>query len=368
MAGKNILIVEDAHDLGRLLQSALATVSADLKIHVVSSAEEALHAPPRRRYALAVVDVRLPGLNGLDLIARLRARQKDLKTIAITGVLDAGYSQQAEALQVDAFLTKPFEMSIFLDTVKRLLDLKTEPPERYGPPEGNLPELHLPGVIADLRQECAADAVVLLDESGRVAARAGNSQPEALEAEGGPAVLASLSAAKNVWRLVGYGALRGGQIFTGEKMDLVVMPVGEFALVLGFTVGRSLLKLASALESAMAKRDSLVAVLTQMGAPVQVLAPVLPPETLSALNEEIPLAAEAAAESAPSVEPDGTAEHLSDLLNHPTEKLKSQAVDEFWQNASKNTGTGPLNPDALTYDQARQLGLAPEESGNHESG
>lgn len=368
MAGKNILIVEDSRDLGWLLQSALATVSADLKIHVATSAEEALVALPRRRYALAVVDVRLPGLTGLELLTNLRARQNDMKTIVITGVLDADYSQQAEALQADVYLTKPFEMDLFLDMVKRLLDLKTESPDRQSPSEGNGQELHLPGVIAGLRQECTAEAVVLLDESGRVAARAGNGQAAVLETEGGPAVVSSLSAAKNVWRLVGSGTMRGAQIFTGEKMDLVVVPVGEFALAILFSAGQSLLKLASAVESAMAKRDSLVAVLIQMGAPVQVLPPVLPPETINALNEEIASTSEAAIENVPAVEPNGAAEHLSDLLNHPAETLQNQAVDDFWQNASKNSGTGPLNPDALTYDQARQLGLAPEESGDHESG
>lgn len=146
------------------------------------------------------------------------------------------------------------------------------------------------------------------------------------------------------------------------------MPVGEFALAILFPAGQSLLRLAAALESAMAKRDSLVAVLTQMGEPVQVLPPVLPPETLSALNEENPPAAEAAVESMAAEESNGTAEHLSDLLDHPAETLKNQEADDFWQNASKNGGTGPLNPDALSYDQARQLGLAPEEGGNQESG
>jgi len=367
MAGKTILIVEDSRDLGRLLQAALATVGADLKIQVVASAEEALQAPPHRRYGLAVVDVRLPGINGLDLVARLRARQKDLKTIVITGILDAGYGQQAEALKVDAFLTKPFEMNGLLDTAKRLLGLKMNPPDGLDLLVEETRQLHLPEMIAGLRQECAAAAVVLLDESGRVAARAGNGQAASMEAEGGAAVVASLSAAQSVWRLIGRGATRGGQIFTGEKTDLVVMPVGEFALVLFFPARRSLLKLAAALESALAKRESFLAVLTKMGAPVQVLPPVLPPETLSALNEEIPLEAEAV-EGVPAMESNGAAEQLGELLDRPAETLKNQAADDFWQNASTNRGTGPLNPDALTYDQARQLGLAPEEGGNQESG
>lgn len=364
MPEKSILIVEDTRDLGRLLQSALATLGADLKVQVVPSAEEALLESPRRKFALAVVDVRLPGITGFELVSKLRARQSELKVIVITGMLDAEYRQQSEKLKVDAFFTKPLEMSVFLNTVERLLDLKQETAPAKAPTEMDVENLHLPELIAGLRQECAAEAVVLLDENGRVVARAGASEMSALETEGGPAVMGSLSAAQKVWRMVGQGAARGGQFFTGEKMSLVLMPVGEFALVVTFPAGCSLLRLAAGLESALAQRDGLLGVLTKMGAPVQLVAPVLPAETLSALAEESePEAAAPAAEPEPVVLMTADAEELGELLSNSAAVLKEDDVDAFWQTASESTGTGPLHPDALTYDQARQLGLAPEEGG-----
>jgi len=365
---KNILIVEDTRDLGRLLQSALATLGADLNVQVVPSAEEALLESPRRKFALAVVDVRLPGITGFELISKLRARQNNLKVVVITGMLDAEYRQQSEKLKVDAFFTKPLEMGQFLDTVQRLLELKEEPATLAAPSVSaasvDAENLHLPEMLAGLRQDCSAETVLLLDENGRVAARAGNGQADALEAEGGPLVLAALSAAQKVWRLVGQGITRGGQIFTGEKMDLLVMPLGEFALLLAFPAGRSLLRLAAALESAMALREALLTVLTRMGAPVQVLPPVLPPETLAALSEELPLPAAAPeAEPEPAVESSADAEALGELLSRSMEVLKEGDVDAFWSEAGENAAGAPLHPDALTYDQARQLGLAPEEGG-----
>lgn len=371
MADKSILIVEDTRDLGRLLQSALATLGTELKVQVVPSAEEALLESPRRHYALAVVDVRLPGITGFELVSKLRARQKDLKVIVITGMLDTEYRQQAEELQVNAFFTKPLEMGVFLDTVQRLLEFRRGPSAvesiSAGEDEPGEP-LHLPEMIASLRQECAAEAVVLLDENGRVAARAGNTQIGELETDGGPVVVSSLSAAQKVWRLVGQGAARSGQIFVGQKAHLVVMPVGEFALLVVFPAGCSLLRLAAALDSALAMRDRFLDVLTQMGVPVQVLPPVLSPEALSALSEEEPMEIKEPAETGPAPELKGDIEALGDLLSNPADVLKHTEVDAFWQSASENVAGAPMNPDALTYDQARQLGLTPEESGDHASG
>lgn len=367
MAEKYILIVEDTRDLGRLLQTALDTLGAGLQVQVVPSAEEALLESPHRRYALAVVDVRLPGITGFELVAKLRARQKDLKVIVITGMLDTEYRQQAERLQVNAFFTKPLEMSVFLDTVQRLLGLKLDHHMTVGASMPNGQEMHLPELIAGLRQECSADAVVLLDENGRVVARAGNEQIGELESEGGPVVMASLSAAQKVWRMVGRGAARSGQLFVGEKIDLLVMPVGEFALLIVFPAGRSLLRLAAALESALAIRNHLLELLTQMGVPVQVLPPVLSAETLSALREETgpqpEPEAEPEPEPAPVEETSADAEELGQLLSSQGQALKHDDVDAFWQKASDSMSGSPLNPDALSYDQARQLGLAPEEGG-----
>jgi DNA-binding response OmpR family regulator len=359
MVEKSILIVEDTRDLGRLLQSALATLGADLKVQVVPSAEEALLESPRRKFALAVVDLRLPGITGFELIAKLRARQKDLKVVVITGMLDAEYRQQSEKLSVDAFFTKPLEMGQFLDTVQRLLEMNETPLPAAGAAAVEPVNLHLPELIASLRQDCAAEAVVLLDENGRVVVRAGNGQTEALEVESGPLVMAGLSAAQRLWRLIGQGAARGGQIFTGDRLDLLVMPVGDFALLVAFPAGRSLLKLAAALESALALRGALLDVLTRMGAPVQVLPPVLPAETLAALSEELPLPA--AVEPEPVLESSADAEALGELLSRPAAVLKEDDVDAFWSAAGENATGAALHPDALTYDQARQLGLAPDE-------
>jgi hypothetical protein len=51
---------------------------------------------------------------------------------------------------------------------------------------------------------------------------------------------------------------------------------------------------------------------------------------------------------------------LEPLLKDPKKRLKNAEVDEFWNKAA-DTHAAPTKPDMLSYEQARQLGLVPEE-------
>ena len=64
---KYITIVDDARDLGRVLQTLMLTITKDLAISVVPSAEEALLYSGQHPIDLLVTDIRLPGISGLDL-------------------------------------------------------------------------------------------------------------------------------------------------------------------------------------------------------------------------------------------------------------------------------------------------------------
>src|SRR5512146_3240026 len=123
---KRILIVDDAIDLGRLLQDALKTVHPDIPISVVPSAEEALLESTRFTIDVLVADIRLPGMTGLDLVRKIRVRQPNVKVILMTGLRpdDRLFKQKDEAAP-DIFLRKPIMTPDFLAAVDQLLG---EPP------------------------------------------------------------------------------------------------------------------------------------------------------------------------------------------------------------------------------------------------
>jgi peptide/nickel transport system ATP-binding protein/oligopeptide transport system ATP-binding protein len=82
-----LLIVDDQHEVRRMLASGVKTLGDQYDVLEVPSAEEAMLVSAGLPLDLVVTDVRLPGISGLDLVARLQKRRPDLRTILITGAL-----------------------------------------------------------------------------------------------------------------------------------------------------------------------------------------------------------------------------------------------------------------------------------------
>lgn len=77
-----------------------------------------------------ITDIRMPGMTGLDLLARVRAGGSDLPVIVLTSVLDPGARARAMQLGAQAWLTKPVADETLLDQLKSAIgasDWPTEP-------------------------------------------------------------------------------------------------------------------------------------------------------------------------------------------------------------------------------------------------
>ena len=123
MAKSHILVVDDEEMFRRALGRILARVG-----HQVSEARDAAEALSLLSHGgldLVVADVRMPGLNGLELVRQIHEIDPDLPCIVITGFGNAESS--VEALRAGAFwyLEKPFEQSN-LDVVRRLVEQAIE--------------------------------------------------------------------------------------------------------------------------------------------------------------------------------------------------------------------------------------------------
>ena len=161
-----------------MLSTSLRTLGPEIEVVDVPSGEEALLVASRRPVDLLISDVRLPGLSGLELMARVHKRNPELKTILVTGLTDDKIRRQVAEAGASAFFYKPLEMSDFLDAVERCLGLV----ETFFPlppvvePEKTVPEappITLAERLADLRKAIDATAIILLDQQGEVSARAG---------------------------------------------------------------------------------------------------------------------------------------------------------------------------------------------------
>ena len=102
-----LLIVEDDDIVADAITRGLA--AADYAVLRVTSAEAAQAALADEEFALAVIDVGLPGADGLTLVRRLRGAGKALPTLILTARCTLADKVKALDLGADDFLSKPFE-------------------------------------------------------------------------------------------------------------------------------------------------------------------------------------------------------------------------------------------------------------------
>ena len=102
-----LLVVEDDDIVADAITRGLA--AANYSVHRVASAEAAQAALADEEFALAVIDVGLPGADGLTLVRRLRSAGKTLPTLILTARCTLTDKVKALDLGADDFLSKPFE-------------------------------------------------------------------------------------------------------------------------------------------------------------------------------------------------------------------------------------------------------------------
>ncbi|HEY3658678.1 MAG TPA: response regulator transcription factor [Steroidobacteraceae bacterium] len=102
-----LLVVEDDDIVADAIARGLS--AAKYSVHRVSSAEAAQSAMATEEFALAVVDVGLPGADGLTFVRRLRSGGMTMPTLILTARCTLNDKVKALDLGADDFLSKPFE-------------------------------------------------------------------------------------------------------------------------------------------------------------------------------------------------------------------------------------------------------------------
>ncbi len=113
-----ILVVDDEEKLVETLSTFFAMRGYETM--TATSAEQAIELLKVEQPSLAVVDVRLPGLNGLELVKIIKREYPGVKVFVATGY-DENYKNTAEALGVDAFFAKPLALEELKKAVVRVL-------------------------------------------------------------------------------------------------------------------------------------------------------------------------------------------------------------------------------------------------------
>jgi FixJ family two-component response regulator len=114
-----VAIVDDDDLMRNALQGLLK--AAGLPARAFASAEEFLQSGEQHHTACLIADIRMPGMSGLDLQARLNAEQIRIPTIFMTAHGDERMRMQALRAGAVEFLAKPFDDDILLESVRAAL-------------------------------------------------------------------------------------------------------------------------------------------------------------------------------------------------------------------------------------------------------
>ena len=176
MAIQKILVADDEESMRWVLSKALK--KKGFAVDLAGDGDEALRLIQTNAYDLAILDIKMPGLSGLELLDRVRELESDLLVVIMTA--EASMKNAVEAMKRGAYdyITKPFDLDVIDAIVEKVTraremtsqvtNLKEELKERYQPEKtiiGNSPAMR--EVYKMIGKVAPSDITVLVQgESG----------------------------------------------------------------------------------------------------------------------------------------------------------------------------------------------------------
>jgi CheY-like chemotaxis protein len=124
-----ILLADDDPDLLEMYRQVLSQLPSQPEIHTAVSGTRVIAMLEAEPFQLLICDLRMPKMDGLQVLAIVRRKYPQLRTVAMTAEMDEQFRSRAYALGVDLFWHKPAsepETKMFLECIESLLGRETE--------------------------------------------------------------------------------------------------------------------------------------------------------------------------------------------------------------------------------------------------
>ena len=112
-----VLVVDDEIDLCEVMEALIEDSSKSIECNTCYSGMDALNALGRKKYDIVVTDIKMPGMNGVELIKQIRSQHMPSPLLyAITGFTDFDNSEILGAGAEEVF-KKPCDLAILVESV-----------------------------------------------------------------------------------------------------------------------------------------------------------------------------------------------------------------------------------------------------------
>jgi two-component system response regulator AtoC len=119
---KRILAVDDEERVLFVTQHALQRLGSGFLVETASGGREGLERLQQQHYDLVVTDIRMPGIDGVELTRALQSGNGETVVIWLTAYDSPELRAQARELGVDRYLTKPVPIGTIREVVRAALD------------------------------------------------------------------------------------------------------------------------------------------------------------------------------------------------------------------------------------------------------
>ena len=119
-----ILIIDDDESIRKVLATILEDES--YIVETAETAKEGIEKSEKAFYNLALIDVRLPDMEGIELLSKLRNTKPKMRKIIVTGYPTLQNAVSAVNKGADAYVMKPFDVEKILQTIREQLKKQEE--------------------------------------------------------------------------------------------------------------------------------------------------------------------------------------------------------------------------------------------------
>jgi DNA-binding NtrC family response regulator len=119
---ESILVVDDDYEIRETLSSVL--LSEGYMVETVKNGKEAIKASETAYFDVALIDMELPDMNGIEILRRLKEKQPRMVMIIITGFASLENAVKAVNEGAHGYVLKPFNVGELLKMLRKRLDEK----------------------------------------------------------------------------------------------------------------------------------------------------------------------------------------------------------------------------------------------------
>jgi DNA-binding NtrC family response regulator len=117
---KKILVVDDEESLRTVLSTELASEGYD--VGTAADGDDAITEMGKKSFDLVLLDIKMPRMNGFEVLKHVKDKHPRTKVIMLTGFADLKNAIESKKLGAEDFVSKPYDLVDLLTTIERVMN------------------------------------------------------------------------------------------------------------------------------------------------------------------------------------------------------------------------------------------------------